>query len=88
MTMKKVNPRNVPKSQADVDRAFRDVMRLGQEYATAIYLTVLYDKEHADQDIMQRVGQEINDLADSLIKGYVTLADLKNTLKKEYGVEV
>lgn len=86
--MSRTNPHRIPRTEADVEKARQDGLRIGQEIATVIFLTVLYDKEFATPEIMQRVGQEINDLADSLIKGYVTLADLKNTLKKEYGVEV
>lgn len=86
--MKKINPRRIPRTQADVDRAREEGLRVGQEYATVIYLTVLYDKEGATDEIMQRVADEVSDLADSIVKGYVTIADLKNTLKKEYGVEV
>lgn len=85
---KKTNPRRIPRTDADVERARAEGLRIGQEYATVIYLTVLYDKEFATSEIMQRVGREVNELADSIVKGYVTIADLKNTLKEEYGVEV
>ena len=86
--MMKTNPKRIPRTQADVDKAFRAGLKVGQDYATVIYLSVLYDKEFATAEIMQRVGMEVNDLADSVIKGYVTIADLRNTLKEEYGVEL
>lgn len=85
---KKTNPRRIPRTEADVERARKEGLKFGREAATVLFLTVLYDKEHADMEILQRVWGEINDLADSVIKGYVTIADLKNTLKEEYGVEV
>lgn len=85
---KKTNPRRIPRTEADVERARKEGLQFGREAATVLFLTVLYDKEHADMEILQRVWGEINDLADSVIKGYVTIADLKNTLKEEYGVEV
>ena len=59
---------------------------MGQEIATTIFLTVLYDKEFATPEIMQRVGNEINELADSIARGYVSVPDLKRVLKEEYGV--
>ena len=86
--MAKTNPRRVPRTEADVDWARKEGMRIGQDYATIIYLFVLADKENATPEILQRVAGEINDLADSIVKGYVTIADLKNTLKEEFGVEV
>lgn len=86
--MGKVNPKKIPRTEADVERARREGLMIGQEYATVIFLTVLYDKENATPEIMQRVGEEINSLAESITQGYVTIADLKNTLKQEYGIEV
>lgn len=86
--MARTNPKKIPRTQADVNRAKQLGLKIGQEYATAIFLTVLYDKEFATPEIIQRVWGEIQDLAGSVIDGYVTIADLKNTLKKEYGVEV
>lgn len=86
--MAKVNPKKIPRTEADVERARKEGLMIGQEYATVIFLTVLYDKEHATYEIMQRVGEEINSLAESITQGYVTIADLKNTLKQEYGIEV
>lgn len=86
--MPKVNPKKIPRTEADVEKARKEGLMIGQEYATVIFLTVLYDKEHATYEIMQRVGEEINSLAESITQGYVTIADLKNTLKQEYGIEV
>ena len=86
--MKKTNPRRVPCTLADVERARQEGLKQGQDWASVIYLTVLFDKEHATPEIMQRVGNEINELVDSILKGYVTISDLRNTLKQEYGVEI
>ena len=86
--MAKVNPKKIPRTEADVERARKEGLMIGQEYATVIFLTVLYDKEHATYEIIQRVGQEINDLVDSIVKGYVTIADLRRILKEEYNTEV
>ena len=86
--MNKVNPRRIPCTKADVERARQEGMKIGQDYASIIYLTVLYDKEHATPEIIQRVGQEINDLVDSIVKGYVTIADLRRILREEYNTEV
>lgn len=85
--MKKTNPRKIPKNQADVDKAFQRGLDFGQRTATVIFLTVLWDKEHADAEAMQRVGREINDLARQVEAGAVTVADLETVLREEYGIE-
>ena len=48
--------------------------------------TVLLDKEHATPEILQRVWAEVDNLADSVTKGRVSIADLICTLREEYGV--
>jgi len=52
----------------------------------AIMLTVLCDKEGADAEIMTRVWSEINDLSDSVAKGYVKIYDLVKVLEDEYQI--
>ena len=46
------------------------------------------DKEGADGDIIRRVWHEINDLAQSVVDGYVNLHDLRQVLLDEYEIEV
>ena len=38
--MNKINPRRIPRTEADVERAKQLGLKIGQEYATAIFLTV------------------------------------------------
>lgn len=85
---KKTNPRRQPATMADVQRAKDTAMAEAVGYAMAIFFTVLCDKEHADVEIMRRVWDEVNDLSDSVAKGYVSVTDLKNTLKREYDIEI
>lgn len=84
--MKKVNPKRRPATMADVEKAKREATNFGIDTAMAIMFTVLCDKEHADAEIMKRVWGEVNDLSDSIAKGYVNVSDLKDTLKREYGI--
>ena len=51
-------------------------------------MTVLYDKEHAQVEDIQRVWGEIEDLSKSISDGYCNVNDLKNVLKTEYGVNL
>ena len=55
-------------------------------FCMTIFFTVLLDKEQADKEILQRVWSEINDLSDSIKRGYVSVADLKTVLKDEYDI--
>ena len=82
----KTNPRKRPATQADLLRAKRQAFKEATDYATAIFLTVLLDKENADREIIVRVWHEINELSDSVVKGYVSISDLRNVLREEYGI--
>ena len=84
----KVNPRRRPATQADVNRAVEQATNDALAASAAIFLTVLCDKESADAEIIQRVWQEMQELSQSIIDGYVSVSDLKDTLRKEYGVNI
>ena len=83
---KRVNPRRRPVTQADVDRAKRAAADEASAVASVIMLSVLCDKECADRDTIRRVWGEVNELADSVITGYVSVADLRRTLCDEYDI--
>ena len=85
---KKVNPRRRPATEADVERAKKDALEEAVVYAMAIFFTVLCDKEQADKEIMQRVWNEVNELSDSVTKGYVSISDLRRTLNEEYDIVI
>ncbi len=82
----KVNPRRRPATEADVERAKKVAFTEAVNYAMAIFFTVLCDKEQADKEIMQRVWKEVNELSDSVTKGYVSIPDLRRTLNEEYDI--
>ena len=84
----KVNPHRRPATMADVNRAVEQATNDALAASAAIFLTVLCDKESADAEIIQRVWQEMQELSQSIIDGYVSVADLKDTLRKEYGVDI
>lgn len=84
----KQNPRRKPATLADLKRAKQAAFTEAVDSALALFLTVLYDKEHAQIEDIQRIGKEVRELSESVIQGYVSIADLKNVLKTEYGVEL
>ena len=85
---RKVNPRRVPKTQADVDAARDKGIVDGVSYASALFMNVLLDKFSFDRDQIQEIWQEMGKLSESVLEGRVTIPDIKCMLKEEYGIEV
>lgn len=83
----KQNPRNRPATAADVRRARERGVLDGVNCASAIFLTVLADK-FGGEDIIPDVWNEIVKLSEEVKERRVSLADLRRTLREEYGVEV
>lgn len=84
---KKVNPRRRPATQADVDRAWDEGCIEGLRIAEAIFLTVLHDK-HAGEIDVKRVWDEIVEKTEALSAGYFSAADMRQTLREEYGINL
>lgn len=84
--MSKTNPRHIPCTAADLKRAKQAAQDFAITATSAIFLTVLCDKENADIEIIQRVWQEVNELSESIAEGYVTIPDLCRTLAEEYNI--
>ena len=85
---KKINPRRRPATMQDVERAKRAAQEEAITNAMAIFFTVLIDKGHAGPERLRRIWRDVNELSDAIIKGYVSVGDLRETLKREYGIEV
>lgn len=85
--MAKVNPRKIPRTQADCDRAWERGVLDGVSNATAMFLTVIVDKFNGADHVMS-VWNEINKLSAEVKERRVSVADLKNTLKEEYQIYV
>lgn len=86
--MPKTNPKRIPRTQADVDRAFMDGMNIGMEIAIDMFMTVLLDKHDAKQEDLDVFAAEVNDLCDSIDKGYINYVDLRNTLREDYHFKI
>lgn len=83
----KTNPKKIPRSQADVDRAWEKGVLDGVSNACAIFLTVLVDK-HGMEDKIPEVWADIRKLSEEVREKRVTVADLRRTLLDEYGIKV
>jgi hypothetical protein len=84
---KKVNPRRIPATQADVEKAWDHGVMTGIRHADVIFLSVLVDKHEHELDIMQ-VWDEIGKLAGEIAEGRVSMADLRNVLREEYNINL
>ena len=85
---KKVNPRRQPVTMADVKRAKSEAEEASLKAAWSIFFTVLRDKEGYSIDDLRRAWSEVEDLSDSIAKGYCTVADLRDILRTEEGVKL
>ena len=83
---KKVNPRRIPATQADVDRAKREAVSQSVTYAWAIMFTALRDKFGWGGVRLRRLWDAINGLSDSIGQGYIKADDLVKTLRDEAGI--
>lgn len=83
MKRRKTNPRRVPISSSD---AASMVKRKAIVQAWAIMFTALLDKEGYDAEGLKRVWDAVEDLSDSISKGYVRVDDLIQALKDEANI--
>lgn len=83
---KKVNPRRIPATQADVKRAKTEAVREAVAYTLAIVFTVLLDKENFTQETLQRVWKEVEYLSNSVEVGRISVQDLVDVLRDEYDI--
>lgn len=88
MSKKKTNPRHLPISQADLKKAKDIAMTQAIQSAYAITFTVLRDKFDWDIEQLKEIWKEINELSDSLAKGYIKVKDLLWVLDEEAGIVI
>lgn len=82
------NPKKIPVTMADLEKAKKEAQLLAMQCTMALFLRVLLDKEHATLEDIQRVGSEVNDLAKAVSDGEVSWADVFHSLEQEDNIEV
>jgi len=82
------NPRRIPRTQADVDKAYKRGMTDGLQGALTIMLYTLKDKFGTGDEELQEFADAFNYVVDSINKGYVSEADLRTVVRAEYGTEI
>ena len=80
----RTNPRRIPRSQDDVDRARERGKDEGINGALVIMLYTLMDKFGADEAQLKEFADAFSYTVDSIEKGYITEADLRKVIKQEY----
>lgn len=81
---KKVNPRRIPASQADIVKAQEKACHL----AMAIFLTVMKDDFGFDNDAIVRAWDSWDKLSEEIKEGRVSLKDLTDVLNEEYDIKL
>lgn len=84
--MKKVNPRRHPATMADVNKAKKEAMQEAVEATSLMFYSVLGDKMGFNQRQMRQVWDGVNDLADSIDEGRISLSDLRYVIKTDYRI--
>lgn len=82
----KTNPRSRPASRSDVERARQEGQIEGLRLCEALYLLTLCDK-HPEVDA-NTVRAEVGELAKSTDARCMTAADVRTTLREEYGIDL
>lgn len=88
MGKKKVNPRRIPATHADIMRAKHWAQDRAVELCWCVFFSVLRDKEGADAETLRRVWREVNYLTESVVKKFVSVPDLARALKEEAGIDI
>ncbi len=84
----RTNPRKKPLTQADFDRQWREAANELSNRAVALLLWAVVDEFGFDAPKLQRLQEKIDYTSDSIVRGYLTIADIRKTLENEYGVTV
>lgn len=92
MGKNRTNPRRVPRTQADVERAEAKGQLFGMEFMAVLTMWILIDKHNAPDEDVQQFNEEIKYLCeylcDSIEKGYVSYPDIRRALDEEHGTKV
>ena len=88
MSKQKINPRCIPRSQADVDRAYKRGQSETIEFACAVACLSLHDVFSPTEEQMRMFNEKFNVNVQSILDGSIKYADVMDVLSTEYGVEI
>lgn len=84
----KVNPKRIPRTEADVIRARTQGYDEGIRGSLTIMLYTLRDKFSWTDEQLQAFSDAYNYTVDSINRGYIKPKDLQLVIKEEYGTTV
>lgn len=84
---KKTNPRKIPRTQADVDKAWDEGVLVGVHNASAMFMNVLLDK-YDGADKIRAIWDDMSKLSEEVIEGRVKIPEITRMLKEEYDIEL
>lgn len=84
---KKLNPKRIPRTQADVDRAYQDGIKDGSHVASVIMMSALLDKFNG-ADYAADIWSAFEKLSVEVIERRVTIPDLQTVLREEYNLKI
>lgn len=71
---------------ADLLKAKKEAQNTAISITWAIFFSVMRDKEGYGKTRLQRLWKEVEELSDSISKGYVNVQDLMDALEEEAGI--
>lgn len=83
---KKPNPKKIPCTMDDVNKAQRLGQAQGCDLAFTIFFTALLDKGIVDRENLTEVWAATCYVADSIKEGYVNIYEQQKMLEEEYGI--
>ena len=85
---KKINPRRIPATQADVYKAWNKGADFGMNFCLKVFLFILKDKHDAsDKDILQ-LNAEFGQVIDAYNRGDINPEDLDSVLIEDFNLTV
>jgi hypothetical protein len=85
--MKNTNSKKIPRSQADVDKAYDRGIITGFRGGDLLWMNAILDK-YEDQIDLISVWNSVKKLQEEVSEGRITFKDVKSTLKNEYKIDM
>ena len=86
--MSHTNPRRIPRTQADCDKAYKRGQTETIEFACAVACINLHDVFDPDAEQMQKFNQKFNQTVSAILNGEVKYAEIVSALHDEYGLDL
>ena len=86
--MSHTNPRRIPRTQADVERAYKRGQTETIEFACAVACISLHDVFELDAETMQKFNQKFNQTVSAILNGEVKYAEIVSALHDEYSLDL